>query len=80
MLNEVDMGMKRSEYRDVARELAAALHMNYAYGVEFVEVDPIFALGTEQVHLPKPRSRMLDCNWNYTSITNATSAFMARRS
>jgi len=25
--------------------------MNYAYGVEFVEVDPVFDLGTEQVHL-----------------------------
>jgi endonuclease/exonuclease/phosphatase family metal-dependent hydrolase len=52
VLNEADFGMKRTEYRDVARELAAALHMNYAYGVEFVEVDPVFALGTEQVHLP----------------------------
>jgi endonuclease/exonuclease/phosphatase family metal-dependent hydrolase len=52
VLNEADLGMKRTEYRDVARELAAALHMNYAYGVEFVEVDPVFALGTEQVHLP----------------------------
>jgi endonuclease/exonuclease/phosphatase family metal-dependent hydrolase len=51
VLNEVDLGMKRTEYRDVARELAAALDMNYAYGVEFVEVDPVFALGTEQVHL-----------------------------
>jgi hypothetical protein len=51
VLNEVDMGMKRTEYRDVARDLASALHMNYAYGVEFVEVDPIFALGIEQVHL-----------------------------
>jgi hypothetical protein len=26
--------------------------MNYAYGVEFVEVDPIFELNTEIVHLP----------------------------
>ncbi len=52
VLNEVDWGMKRTEYRDVARELAAALHMNYAYGVEFVEVDPVFELGTETVHLP----------------------------
>jgi endonuclease/exonuclease/phosphatase family metal-dependent hydrolase len=51
VLNEVDWGMKRTEYRDVARDLAAALHMNYVYGVEFVEVDPIFSLGTEQVHL-----------------------------
>lgn len=52
VLNEADWGMKRTEYRDVARELADALHMNYAYGVEFVEVDPVFDLGTEQVHLP----------------------------
>jgi hypothetical protein len=44
--------MKRTGYRDVARELAAALHMNYVYGVEFVEVDPVFDLGIEQVHLP----------------------------
>ena len=47
VLNEVDWGMKRTEYRNVAAELAAALRMNYAYGVEFVEVDPI-ALGTEE--------------------------------
>lgn len=51
VLNEVDLGMKRTEYRDVARDLAAALHMNYAYGVEFVEVDPVFDLGIEHVHL-----------------------------
>ncbi len=44
--------MRRTGYQDVTRELAAALHMNYAYGVEFVEVDPVFELGTEQVHLP----------------------------
>jgi endonuclease/exonuclease/phosphatase family metal-dependent hydrolase len=55
VLNEVDFGMKRTEYRDVARELAAALHMNYAYGVEFVEVDPIFELGIKDVHLPDLR-------------------------
>jgi endonuclease/exonuclease/phosphatase family metal-dependent hydrolase len=47
VLNEVDWGMKRTEYRNVAADLAAALRMNYAYGVEFVEVDPI-ALGTEE--------------------------------
>lgn len=52
VLNEVDLGMKRTDYRDVAQELAAALHMNYVYGVEFVEVDPIFELGTEPIHLP----------------------------
>jgi endonuclease/exonuclease/phosphatase family metal-dependent hydrolase len=47
VLNEVDWGMKRTDYRNVAADLATALHMNYAYGVEFVEVDPI-ALGTEE--------------------------------
>lgn len=47
VLNEVDWGMKRTEYRNVAADLAAALRMNYAYGVEFVEVDPI-ALGIEE--------------------------------
>ncbi|MCA1636647.1 MAG: endonuclease/exonuclease/phosphatase family protein [Acidobacteria bacterium] len=46
VLNEVDWGVKRTGYRNVAAELATALGMNYAYGVEFVEVDPI-ALGTE---------------------------------
>ena len=51
ILNEADWGMKRTEYRDISRELAKALHMNYAYGVEFVEVDPLFDLDTEPVHL-----------------------------
>jgi exonuclease III len=39
--------MKRTGYRNVAADLASALGMNYAYGVEFVEVDPI-ALGLEK--------------------------------
>ncbi len=45
LLNEVDLGMKRTEYRDVTRDLAAALRMNYAYAVEFVEVDPLIRSG-----------------------------------
>lgn len=52
VLNEADLGMKRTGYKDVARELAGALQMNDAYGVEFVEVDPIFELGTEEAHIP----------------------------
>lgn len=55
VLNEADWGMKRTEYRNVTRELAAALHMSYAFGVEFVEVDPVFELGTEKVHLTDPQ-------------------------
>lgn len=46
ILNEADWGMKRTDYRNITRELAAALQMNYAFGVEFVEVDPL-SLGTE---------------------------------
>jgi|SRR5579872_1181339 len=44
--------MERTDYRDVTRDLASALQMNDAYGVEFVEVDPIFELNTEVVYLP----------------------------
>ncbi len=40
VLNEVDWGMKRTDYKAVIKELADALHMNWAYGVEFVEIDP----------------------------------------
>jgi endonuclease/exonuclease/phosphatase family metal-dependent hydrolase len=46
ILNEVDWGLKRTDYRNVARELATAMRMNYVFGVEFVEVDPV-SLGTE---------------------------------
>lgn len=46
VLNELDWGMKRSDYRAVAKDLAKALKMNWAYGVEFVEVDPK-VLGTQ---------------------------------
>ncbi len=46
MLNEVDWGVKRTEYREVVRELAKTLDMNWAYGVEFLEIDPK-QLGTD---------------------------------
>jgi hypothetical protein len=39
VLNEVDWGLKRTGYRAVVRELGDALDMNWAYGVEFIEVD-----------------------------------------
>lgn len=51
LLNEVDLGVTRSGYHHVARELASALKMNFAFGVEFVEVDPL-KLGTETLTLP----------------------------
>jgi endonuclease/exonuclease/phosphatase family metal-dependent hydrolase len=48
VLNEVDWGLRRTGYRAVVRELAAALNMNWAYGVEFIEVDSI-SLGIEKL-------------------------------
>ena len=38
LLSEMDLGMARSGNERTARELAAALGMNYAYGVEFLEL------------------------------------------
>ena len=45
VLNEVDWGMKRSEYRNVAADLAARLRMNYAFGAQFVELTPVWLSG-----------------------------------
>ncbi len=47
ILNEVDWGVNRTLFRNVGQELAKALNMNYAYGVEFVEVDPL-TMGLDQ--------------------------------
>ena len=47
ILNEADWGLRRTGYRHIAAELAEAMGMNYAYGVEFVEIDPL-QLGTEK--------------------------------
>ena len=47
LINEADLGVGRSRYRDVTAYLAERLRMNYAFGVEFVEVDPLL-LGLEQ--------------------------------
>jgi len=54
VLNEVDLGMKRTDYRDVTRDLAHALGMNYAFGVEFVELDRLDDLGLEKIQLEDP--------------------------
>jgi endonuclease/exonuclease/phosphatase family metal-dependent hydrolase len=45
VLNEVDWGMKRTGYRNVAADLAARLGMNYAFGVQFVELSPVALSG-----------------------------------
>jgi endonuclease/exonuclease/phosphatase family metal-dependent hydrolase len=41
VFNEVDWGLKRTGYRNVAADLARDLGMNYAFGVQFVELAPI---------------------------------------
>jgi endonuclease/exonuclease/phosphatase family metal-dependent hydrolase len=46
ILQEVDIGVKRSGYRNSVKEIAEALKMNYAYAVSYLEVDPV-NLGTE---------------------------------
>jgi endonuclease/exonuclease/phosphatase family metal-dependent hydrolase len=42
VLNEVDWGMKRTDYRNIAADLAARLGMNYAFGVQFIELSPVY--------------------------------------
>lgn len=42
VLNEVDWGMKRTDYRHITADLAARLGMNYAFGVQFVELSPVY--------------------------------------
>ena len=54
VLNEVDLGMKRTDYRDIAKDLAHALGMNYVFGVEFVEVDRLDDLSLENFQLEDP--------------------------
>jgi endonuclease/exonuclease/phosphatase family metal-dependent hydrolase len=56
LLNEVDWGMGRTDYRNVAAELAETLGMNYAYGVEFLEVDPV-SMGRETFAEMPPEER-----------------------
>jgi endonuclease/exonuclease/phosphatase family metal-dependent hydrolase len=51
VLQEVTIGNKRSEYRDEARALGEALKMNYAYGAEQFELDPV-VLGLEKIYYP----------------------------
>ncbi len=39
LLQEVDRHCTRTDYRNITRELAQALEMNYVFGVEFIELD-----------------------------------------
>ncbi len=48
ILQEMEVGLKRSHYLDATRELAKALNMNYAYAPQYLEIDPAL-LGTEKM-------------------------------
>lgn len=48
LLQEMEIGMKRSKYWNAAERLAKALNMNYAYGAQYLEIDPV-ALGLETI-------------------------------
>jgi endonuclease/exonuclease/phosphatase family metal-dependent hydrolase len=41
-LNEVDSGMSRTQYQNVAKKMGAALNMHAVYGVEFLELSPLY--------------------------------------
>jgi endonuclease/exonuclease/phosphatase family metal-dependent hydrolase len=40
IMSELDVGVCRSDYRDVPRDLSRALKMNFAYASEFIELEP----------------------------------------
>ena len=59
VLTEVDNGMPRTGYKNVVEELAKTLKYNYAYGVEFMEVDPVH-LGLEDYKWSEERGLVRD--------------------
>lgn len=56
LLQEMDIGVNRSGYRDAAAYLAEALGMNYAYGAQALEIDPVI-LGREMILKPAREGR-----------------------
>ena len=48
VLQEMDIGVKRSGYINAAGDLAGVLKMNYAYAPEQLEIDPVY-LGLEKI-------------------------------
>lgn len=48
LLQEMDIGVKRSGYINAASDLAKVLRMNYSYAPEQLEIDPVY-LGLEKI-------------------------------
>ena len=59
VLNEVDWGMRRTDYRHVAQDLARRLGMNYAFGVQFVELSPV-GYSLEPAHADQEENEILE--------------------
>jgi endonuclease/exonuclease/phosphatase family metal-dependent hydrolase len=57
ILNEVDDGVKRTKYHNVARDLAKALDMNYVYGVEFIELNRVYLGAENEDQVDRPNMR-----------------------
>ena len=49
VLQEMEIGMKRSGYLNAAKEIAHTLGMNYAYAPQYLEIDPV-QLGLEKIY------------------------------
>lgn len=49
VLQEMEIGMKRSGYLNAAKEIASTLGMNYTYAPQYLEVDPV-QLGLEKIY------------------------------
>ncbi|MFN2501251.1 MAG: endonuclease/exonuclease/phosphatase family protein [Pyrinomonadaceae bacterium] len=63
VLNEVDWGIKRSGYRNIAAELARRLGLNYAFGVEFLELSPLHLSSRDRdgaIHTEEAAMRAVD--------------------
>ena len=66
ILNEVDVGMFRTGYANVIDDLASTLKYNYAYGIEFLEVDPVhlgmedYKWSEERFLFPKAEKILID--------------------
>lgn len=56
ILDEVDLGLKRTRYHDIARDLAQSLHMNYTFAVEFVELNRLY-LAAKKLDIGKRANR-----------------------
>jgi endonuclease/exonuclease/phosphatase family metal-dependent hydrolase len=91
LLQEVDWGTRRTEYADVAGNLARTLHLNLAYGIEFEELsqerkgEPAYVGQATLSRLPIRKARVLRFNtqsgfWKPRAWIPSSLPLMQRRS